>query len=145
MKRITLEKEKNLKMSKFKVGMEAAASKTFNGKDVKLFSEISGDINPLHLDEDYASKSIFGKRIIHGFLYSSLISAVIANQLPGPGSIYLNQELNFTKPVFWGDTVTAKVKIIEIRKEKQVLILETTCFKENDKIVVSGQAVVKLV
>lgn len=132
-------------MKGYKIGLKSSLSKKFTGEDVIQFAEISGDVNPVHLDEEYAKNSFFGKRIIHGFLYSSLISAVIANQLPGPGSIYLNQELNFLKPVFWGDKVTAVVTIEKIKEDKSILFLKTICHKENGDIVVDGSAIVKLI
>jgi 3-hydroxybutyryl-CoA dehydratase len=131
-------------MKGFAIGMEASISKLFEGEDVIKFAEISGDVNPVHLDKEYAKGTLFGRRIVHGFLYSSLISSVLANQLPGPGSIYLNQELNFLKPVFWGDTITATVQITAIKPEKNVIYLKTTCSKSTGEMVVDGSAVIKL-
>ena len=128
-------------MNSIKIGDSATFSKVFNEEEVKIFSELSGDVNPIHLDSDYAKKTFFKKRIVHGFLYSSLISAVIANQLPGEGSIYLNQTLKFIKPVFLGDKVTAKVTVIDIRKD--IIELETICHTSNNNIVINGNAIIK--
>ena len=100
--------------SDFKVGMTASTSKTITETDVILFAGISTDINPVHLDEEAAKNGIFKKRVAHGILVSGLISAVLGNKLPGPGSIYMGQELRFTAPVFIGDTITAEVEIIEV-------------------------------
>ena len=104
--------------SDFQLGMKASTSKTITETDVILFAGVSTDINPVHLDEETAKKGIFGKRVAHGILVSGLISAVLGNKLPGPGSIYMGQELKFLAPVFIGDTITAEVEIIELIPEK---------------------------
>jgi len=129
---------------KLKIGDSATLSKTFTQNDVKLFSKISLDVNPIHLDECFAAESIFGRPICHGFLTGSLISAVIANQLPGIGSIYLGQNLSFKKPVFHNDTITARVEIIEINEEKKIVKLSTVCKNQNDENVIEGEAVLKV-
>jgi acyl dehydratase len=128
----------------YKVGDKVEISKTFNLADVKLFAELSGDMNPVHLSKDFAANTIFIKPIVHGFLYSSMISALLANELPGPGSIYIHQELNFKLPVFHGEKVTAKVQIEEIKPEKSIFILKTECFKNDNEIVLTGKAIIKL-
>lgn len=132
-------------MNKLKVGQEASISKSFSEKDVKLFSELSCDNNPVHLDEKYAQKTIFKNRIVHGYLYSSLISAIIGTKMPGPGSIYLHQDLNFKKPVFLDETVTALVRITELKPEKSLVYLDTFCYKNNDELILEGKAIIKLV
>ena len=129
---------------KFKIGDTESISKTFTREDVIKFSEISLDINPIHLDEEYARNTVFGKNIVHGLLVSSLFSAIIANKLPGPGSIYLTQELNFKKPVFHNELVTAKVEIIDIRQDKPIIKLMTTAYNQNNELVIEGYAVVKV-
>ncbi len=126
----------------FYIGQEATISKTFVFDEVVAFSELSLDRNPIHLDKEYAKKGIFSDLIVHGLLTSSLISAVIANKLPGPGSIYLSQSLKFLKPVYHNEEVVAKVKIVDIKHEKLIIMLETQCFV-NDIIVLDGIAVVK--
>jgi acyl dehydratase len=128
----------------YKVGDKAEITKTFNLADVKLFAELSGDMNPVHLSKEFAANTIFIKPIVHGFLYSSMISALLANELPGPGSIYIHQELNFKLPVFHGEKVTAKVQIEEIKPEKSIFILKTECFKNDNEIVLTGKAIIKL-
>lgn len=133
-------------MIELKIGQEASISKSFSDKDVELFSKLSLDNNPVHLEDNFAAQTIFKKRIVHGYLYGSLISAVIGTQLPGPGSIYLHQEMNFKKPVYLDETVTATVKVTDINHEKSIIYLETVCVKNDDKqIVLEGKAIIKLV
>ena len=127
---------------KFKVGQSASIQKTFTAEDVRLFAELSQDTNPIHLDESWARQSLVGRRIVHGFLYSSLISAAIATKLPGPGSIYLRQDLQFLKPVFLDEAIVARVEVKKIIDEKGHLILTTQCFRKDD-LVVDGEARVK--
>ena len=125
-----------------KVGDAAEISKTINGEDVRAFAELTGDRNPVHLDESYASTTRFGRRIAHGMLDASLISTVLASELPGPGSVYLSQTLRFTAPVFIGDTVTARVTVKHVREDKPVVTLETVCTNQRGERVVEGEAVV---
>ena len=121
------------------VGQKVKFSKTFGQKDVEKFSEISGDNNPVHLDVNYASKTIFKKRVVHGFLTASLISAAIGTKLPGPGSIYLNQSLKFLAPVFPDEKVIVELTIKNINLEKRRVIIDTTCICNNKKVLV-GEA-----
>ena len=127
---------------RFEVGMKASTSKTITETDVILFAGVSTDINPVHLDEEAAKKGIFGKRVAHGILVSGLISAVLGNKLPGPGSIYMGQELKFLAPVFIGDTVTATVEIVELIPEKSRIKLNTVCTNQDGKVVISGSALI---
>lgn len=129
--------------SELKVGQKASVQKTFTAADVTAFAGISLDVNPIHMSDKYAEGTIFGKRIVHGILTSGLISAVLANKLPGPGTIYLGQELRFTSPVYLGDDITAEVEIIEIREDKKIIKLDTTCYNQNGKKVITGLATVK--
>ena len=122
-----------------KINQVAHYKKKISENDINLFSEVSGDNNPIHMDDKFARSSIFKKRIAHGFLSGSLISTVIATQLPGPGSIYLNQTLKFLAPVFIGDTITAIVTIKKIEIEKRKVNLLTECFNSKQKIL-TGQA-----
>lgn len=110
---------------------------------VETFASVSGDMNPIHLDETYAKSSLFGQRIAHGLFVASFISSAIANKLPGPGSIYLKQDLNFKKPVYIGDTIITKVEVINVLP-KGFVELNTTCSKENGEVVIVGQALVKI-
>ena len=98
------------------IGTQATLSRTITEDDILLFALVSGDHNPIHLDAEYAERSLFGKRIAHGFLIGSLISAVLGNALPGPGSIYLGQTLKFLAPIHIGDTVTVTVKVVALRE-----------------------------
>lgn len=132
-------------MNNFKVGQEESIEKIFSENDVEIFSELSRDKNPVHLDEDFAKNSIFKKRIVHGFLYGSLISAVIGSKMPGPGSIYLHQEMNFKKPVYLNEKVTALVRITGFKPEKSLIYLDTFCYKNDNEIVIEGKAIIKII
>lgn len=127
---------------KYNIGDFAIIKKVFTTAEVKTFAEISLDVNPIHLDEAAAKNSVFGARIVHGMLVGSLFSALIANKLPGPGSIYLHQELNFKKPVYHGQEITAKVVIVDIRQDKPIFTLNTICTNEQQEVVIEGKAVV---
>jgi acyl dehydratase len=124
-----------------KIGDSASLVKTFSDQDVRTFAEISGDNNPIHLDDEYAATTRFGNRIVHGILTSGLISALLGMQLPGPGSIYLKQTINFRAPVFIDDTITAKVKVIKVRDKKPIVTLETICKNQDGIVVIDGEAV----
>ena len=108
-----------------KTGDSASLTKTFSDEDVRKFAEISGDTNPVHLDDDFAAGTPFKRRLVHGMLTAGLISAVLGTKLPGPGSIYLSQSIAFRAPVFIDDTVTATVTVARIREDKPILTLET--------------------
>jgi acyl dehydratase len=127
---------------KIKPGDTASVSKTITDDDIHKFADVSGDHNPLHLDDEFARTTRFGRRIAHGMLCASLISSVIANQLPGQGSIYLGQTLQFVAPVFPGDTVTAQVTVVSIRADKPIVKLETICTNQRDEVVIKGEATV---
>tara|TARA_R110001583_G_scaffold145875_1_gene297899 strand:- start:22761 stop:23165 length:405 start_codon:yes stop_codon:yes gene_type:complete len=130
----------------FEIGDFREQTRVFTGEDVQQFAELSNDFNPLHLNEVYASKSIFGKRIIHGMLYASMFSELIAAEIPGPGAIYLEQNLKFLKPVYWNDKITARVSIINIIEHKSLYKLQTIIYKNDgtNDLVVDGEALVKL-
>ena len=127
---------------KFKPGDTASISKTITDDDIQKFADASGDHNPLHLDDEFAKSTRFGRRIAHGMFSASLISAVLANELPGQGSIYLAQTLKFVAPVFPGNTITARVTVISIRDDKPVMKLETVCTNQHDEVVIKGEATV---
>ena len=127
---------------KFNVGDTAEITKRITAADVEGFAGVSGDYNPLHLDEEFAKTTRFGRRIAHGMLTASLISSVIANKLPGEGSIYLGQTLQFVAPVFLDDEITARVTVKEIRAGKPILKLETICTNQRNEIVIRGEATV---
>lgn len=125
------------------VGMSDEYSKTVTDKDVMMFADITGDFNPVHVDEVAASRTRFGGRIAHGMLSAGLISSAIANKLPGSGSIYLAQSLKFTLPVRLGDTVTAKITVTELLPKRRVK-LSTVCTNQNGEMVIEGDATVML-
>jgi 3-hydroxybutyryl-CoA dehydratase len=133
-----------MKIEEYFVGQKETLSKAFTNEDAVLFSQLSMDTNPIHLNEEYAQKSIFKQRICHGFLVGSLISAIFATKLPGPGAIYLQQDMTFLKPVYLNQLVTAEVEIIEIIIEKKILKFLTSCFNENMDLVIKGYAVIKI-
>lgn len=126
----------------FNVGDSAEITKTIEQTDVDAFADVTGDHNPVHVDEEFAKSTRFGRRIAHGMLTASLISSVLANKLPGEGSVYLGQTLKFVAPVFPGDEITARVTVKEIREDKPVLKLETICINQRDEIVIRGEATV---
>lgn len=121
------------------VGMTAAYAKTITDADIVLFAGISGDTNPVHLNQEYASGTMFQGRIAHGMLSAGFISAVLGTKLPGPGCIYISQTLKFKAPVRSGDTVTARATITEIIPEKRRVIMRTTC-SVGDTVVLEGEA-----
>lgn len=123
-----------------KIGMKESISKTITETDIILYSGISLDCNPVHLNKEYAEASRFKKRIAHGMLTAGLISAVLGTKLPGEGTIYLEQNLKFKQPVYLGDTITATCEIIAIIKEKRKVILSTICINQDEKIILTGEA-----
>lgn len=125
-----------------KIGDKASFSKTISEFDIYQFAGITGDFNPLHVDAEYAKKSIFSERIAHGILTAGFISSVLAMKLPGPDTIYLSQNLLFKVPVRIGDTVIAEVEIIEKRDDKKIIRLRTQVKNQHDQIVIDGEALV---
>ena len=129
-------------IQELKVGDSASMAKTISESDVYLFAGITGDYNPAHVNEEASKQTAFGGRIVHGILSAGLISAVLAMKLPGPGTIYLGQELKFTKPVRFGDTVTATCTVSEILAEKNIIKLDTICTNQAGEVVIKGVATV---
>eukprot|EP00105_Crassostrea_gigas_P024486 XP_011444740.1 PREDICTED: uncharacterized protein LOC105340412 [Crassostrea gigas] len=125
--------------SSFSVGDKAALSKTFTKDDVETFAKISMDNNPLHTDPDFAKTTIFGKCIVHGVLINGLISAVCSTKLPGPGAVYISQEMKFLAPAFVDESITAEVEVLEIRKS--IMKCSTTAIRTGNKeVLVKGEA-----
>lgn len=122
------------------IGDFAESSKVITDKDVVLFSEVSGDKNPVHLDEEYASTTRFKHRIAHGHLVASLFSALLGTELPGEGSIYLGQTIKYLKPVYLNDEIRAVVKVMECDFEKNRVKLETNAYNQNNEMVITGMA-----
>ncbi len=129
-----------MRFDELRVGMKDSVAKTVTETDVIMYSGITLDTNPAHLNEEHAKNTIFKKRIAHGMLTAGFVSAVLGTKLPGEGSIYLGQELKFTAPVYMGDTITAVAEIIELIPEKNRVILRTTCTNQDGKIVLDGKA-----
>ncbi len=129
-------------IQEMKIGDHASVTKTVSETDVYLFAGITGDLNPAHTNEVAASKTMFKTRIAHGMLGAGFISAVLGMYLPGPGTIYLGQELKFTKPVHIGDTVTATATVEEIFLEKNRVIMDTTVVNQDGEVVIKGKATV---
>jgi 3-hydroxybutyryl-CoA dehydratase len=132
-----------LYLEDLKVGMSAMFGKTVTEADIAAFAGVSGDTNPIHLYGGFAQTTRFGQRIAHGMLSGSFISTVVGTRLPGPGSIYVSQTLNFTAPVSIGDTVTAVCTIIDINHERRRVTLKTQCFS-GETVVIDGEAVVSV-
>ncbi|EOR03465.1 MaoC family dehydratase [Acinetobacter sp. ANC 3926] len=129
----------NLKISNIKIGDKVELVRQFSIEDVTLFSKLSGDINPVHLDENYAKETMFGQRIVHGALLTSMFSTIFANQLPGPGCIYLKSENKFLKPVYLDQLITFRVEVIDILVEKKRVIFKTVA-EENQHEYIVGTA-----
>lgn len=125
------------------VGTRAKRTRTITDADIVRFADVSGDHNPLHLDAAYAAQTLFGERVAHGMLTASMISAILGNDLPGPGTIYLGQTLRFLGAVHIGDTLTVSVEIIAVREEKQLLTLRTECINQHGAMILTGEATVK--
>lgn len=121
------------------IGMSASVAKTVTEADIVMFAGVSTDVNPVHLNAEYAATTPFGSRIAHGMLSVGFISAALANKLPGPGTIYMGQNLRFKAPVRIGDTVTATVTVKELIVEKKRVILDTVC-TVNGKVVIDGES-----
>lgn len=133
-----------MRIEEFYVGQSAWLKKTFKSDEVLAFANLSLDKNPIHVDEEYAAHSLYGKRIVHGFFVGSLISAIFGTVLPGEGAIYLHQEMNFRKPVFHGDEITATVTVTKIREDKSILYFDTKCENDRGEVVIEGNAVLKV-
>ena len=131
-----------MRFEELQIGMSDSTTKVITEQDILTFAELSTDKNPLHIDPVAASKGMFGKQIAHGMLVASLISAVLGTKMPGEGSVYLGQELKFKRPVFIGDTIEAKAEVIELREEKHIVILKTTCTNQDGVVVIDGFATI---
>ena len=130
-------------MPSFQPGDKASRTTTITDEMIRLFADLTGDTNPVHLDEAYAAGTRFGRRIAHGMIAAGLISATLANDLPGPGTVYLSQTLQFKSPVYPGDTITTTVEVKTARPDKPILTLATTCKNQSDVLVLEGEAVVR--
>jgi acyl dehydratase len=124
------------------VGARAERTHTFTQADVDAFATLSGDRNPLHFDDEFVAGTRFGRRIIHGGLTTAMFNALVAEQLPGPGSVFLHQEWDYPAPVFTGDTVTASVEVIESRADKPITRLRCVATRADGTVVLTGESVV---
>ena len=124
------------------VGERAERSHTFTDADVEAFAALSGDRNPLHFDDAFVARTRFGRRIIHGGLTTALFNALVAEQLPGPGSVFLHQVWDYPAPVFIGDTVTASVEVLEARADKPITRLRCVARRDDGTVVLEGESVV---
>ena len=130
-----------LYLEDLKVGMSAMFGKTVTEADIVAFAGVSGDTNPIHLHDGFAKSTRFGQRIAHGMLSAGFISAVIGTKLPGPGSVYISQTMNFMAPVLIGETITAVATITAIDERRRRVTLKTQCLN-GDKVVIDGEAIV---
>ncbi|MGD8764833.1 MAG: MaoC family dehydratase [Desulfobacteraceae bacterium] len=129
-------------IKELKVGDTAQIQKTISEADVYLYAGITGDLNPAHVNEEYAKNTFFKARIAHGMLVAGYISTVLGNKLPGPGSIYIHQIVNFLAPVYFGDTITAQVEVSEIDLKKNRAKLKTTCINQEGTLILDGEAII---
>ena len=127
-----------------KIGDKFSTTKQITDAVVRAFAELSGDFNPIHLDEEFAKTTQFGRRIAHGMISGALISAVLGNEFKGMKIVYLSQTMKFTAPVFIDDTVTATGTVTNIRDDKQIITLETICTNQYEKIVVKGESMIMI-
>ena len=123
-------------------GDKTSRTKIISDDVIRSFAELTGDTNPVHLDDAYAAGTRFGRRIAHGMIAAGLISAALANDLPGPGTVYLGQTLQFKAPVYPGDTVTATVEVKSVRADKPIAVFTTFCTNQDNIIVLEGEATV---
>jgi 3-hydroxybutyryl-CoA dehydratase len=128
-----------MKIQDIKVGMSASYSQTITDADIKAFAGISGDNNPVHMSDEYASASRFGKRIAHGLMSGSFFSALFGTRIPGPGCVYVSQSMNFKRPVYIDDTVTATVTVKAVEIANRRVFFDTVC-KVKGKVVIDGEA-----
>lgn len=130
------------KYEEIKIGEVAEYKRTITEDDIEKFAMVSGDFNPVHMNEEYAKKTLFEGRIAHGMLSASFISTVLAQELPGPGSIYLSQNLIFKKPVRIGDTIITRVQVFQKLDDKKRIKLKTTCTNQDGTTVIEGEALI---
>ncbi|MGY0219321.1 MaoC family dehydratase [Endozoicomonadaceae bacterium StTr2] len=135
-----MRKLENVPFEQLKVGDATTLTRTLTEQDLILFAKVSGDTNPVHLDQEYAATTQFEGRIAHGMWTSSLISCALATQLPGPGGIYLSQEVKFMRPVKIGDTVTVKLEVTDINLRRKRATISTNVVNQDGKTVVKGSA-----
>lgn len=129
-------------MTSLELGDKASRTTTITDEMIHTFADLTGDANPVHLDDAYAAGTRFKRRIAHGMIAAGLISALLANDLPGPGTVYLSQTLQFKAPVYPGDTITTMVEVKAVRPDKPIVTLGTVCRNQESVVVLEGEAVV---
>ena len=127
-------------IEEMKIGDTAEFAKTVSESDIYQYAGVTGDFNPAHINEDYAAGTFFKTRIAHGMLSAGFISNVLGNQLPGPGAVYIRQNLRFTAPVRIGDTIKAVAEVIDLDKDKNRVTLKTSCVNQEGALVIDGEA-----
>ena len=127
--------------ARYYVGQTASITRTVTGAEIGAFAWATGDTNPIHMDEAYASTTRFGSRIAHGMLVGSYISALLGTEFPGPGTIYMSQGMRFMRPVYVGDTVRVVATVTAYRPDKQILTIRTDCYNQRGEHVITGEAV----
>ena len=125
----------------FELGRGESFSKTLTEADVSSYAGLVGDFNPLHVNAEYARQSRFGRRTVHSMLAAGMISSLLDNRLPGPSSVCLSQQMEFLAPIYIGDTITARVEVTAWQPEKNLITLRTDCYNQDDRQVITGQAV----
>lgn len=130
---------KNIPFDKLEIGQTASSQKTVREEDILLFAKVSGDLNPVHLDEEYAKTTPFGERIAHGMYTAALISGALSQKLPGPGCVYRQQTLKFRAPVKIGDTLTITIEVIAKRAQKNMLTVSTLVSNQHGQTIVTGE------
>lgn len=133
-----------MRFDELTLGQSAESARTITEQDVLRFADVSGDHNPVHVDEAFASRTRFGGRIAHGMFVASMISTAIASDLPGPGSVYLGQSLKFLKPARIGDTITVRLEVLELIPEKKRARLATTCRNQGGETILEGEALIMI-
>ena len=132
--------DKGKTIHELEVGQAASFTKTITETDVYNYAGVTGDFNPAHINESFAKNTMFKGRIAHGMLAAGLISTVLGTKLPGPGCIYVSQDLKFTAPVRFGDTITARAEVEKVNVEKNRVELKTVCTNQKDEVVLKGKA-----
>ena len=133
---------RNHPLSELRIGQTAELKRRITARDIELFAAVSGDVNPVHLDDDFAANTVFGGRVAHGMLTGALISAALATELPGPGTVYLGQSMRFSHPVRIDDALTIRLEVSGIREDKGIVTLACAVLNQDGRTVASGEATV---
>lgn len=129
-------------INEIKIGDKAYFAKTISESDIIQYAGITGDVNPIIVDEEFAKKTPFKKRLVHGMLIASFFSNIVGTKLPGPGTTHISYKVKFIKPAYIGDTIQTKVEVLEINKEKNTILLDVECMNQNGILIMKGNGVV---